>query len=230
MVNPFDVTIEPLQIGQPLPAVTVINQRGQQYTLESLRGYAAVIGFIYTRCTDACPLITQRFGELDRVLGSGPYRLVEVSIDPARDRPADIAAYAKKHGIVSPRWDIVTGKPDKLDSFVRSAGVSKIDNGKGELVHNARLLLVSPDGKLADVVALVAWDPPTVAAQLAHIAGATSSPLARADFELTKTVAQFCGGSYQVAAGIIDIVAALLVVTAGALVMLWMRRVFAQGA
>jgi hypothetical protein len=70
-----------------------------------------------------------------------------------------------------------------------------------------------------------------VAAELQHVAGDSSNPLARADFALTKTVAQFCGGSYQVASGIIDVVAVVLLVGAGVLVLLWMRRrLFAQGA
>ncbi|MDQ6766669.1 MAG: SCO family protein [Candidatus Eremiobacteraeota bacterium] len=229
--NPFDQTVKPAEIGNPLPAVSLVDQHGRRFTFSSLRGQAAVVGFIYTHCTDTCPIITQKFGRLDHLLGAGPYQLIEITIDPVHDSPAVIAAYARKNGVLSSRWHIATGNPAALESFVRAAGLAVVDNGRGELIHNARLLMLAPDGRLADVVELAAWDPSSVAAQLHHIAGAPSSPLARAEFALTKTVAQFCGGSYQVASGIIDVVAALLVITAGIIVLVWMRRrIFAQGA
>jgi cytochrome oxidase Cu insertion factor (SCO1/SenC/PrrC family) len=229
--NPFDLNVTPLEIGDRMPDVAFVDQHGHPFRFSSTQGEAVVVGFIYTRCDDACPIITQKFGQLDRVLGKGPYRLIEVTIDPSHDTPAVIAGYAKKFGIASPRWQVVTGNPAAVTTFARSAGLSVVDNGKGELVHNARLLVVGPDGRLSDIVELIAWEPSKVAAQLEHVAGLSSNPLARADFALTKTVAQFCGGSYQVASGLIDVVAGALVIVGGIMVMLWLRRrLFAQGA
>lgn len=229
--NPFDQTVKPLEVGAQLPATGFIDQNGRPFTFASLHGRVAVVGFIYTRCTDACPIITQKFAQLDRELGAAPYQLVEVSIDPMHDTPTVLAAYARQYGVRSKRWSILTGDPAALNVFWRSAGLSVIDNGRGELIHNARLLLVAPDGRLAEIVELVAWQPRTVAAEMQHVAGQSSSLLARANFALTKTVAQFCGGSYQVASGIIDVVAALLIISAGIFILYWMRRrIFAQGA
>jgi len=229
--NPFDENVAPLQIGEQMPAIAFVNQRGREFTLSSQRGQATLVGFIYTRCRDACPIITEKVGRLDRALGPGPYHFALVTIDPAHDTPSVLAAFARKHSVSSPRVEFLTGERRTIERFVRSAGVAVVDNGRGELVHNAQLLVISPDGRLADVVGLVAWDPPTVAAEMQHVAGLSSSPLERANFELTKRVAQFCGGSYQVASGIIDVVAALAVVAGGVLVLVWMRRrLFAQGA
>jgi cytochrome oxidase Cu insertion factor (SCO1/SenC/PrrC family) len=230
-VNPFDESLKPLAIGDQMPAISLVDQRKRSFTFASARGQAVLVGFIYTRCNDACPLITQKFGQLDMLLGPGPYRLIEVTIDPEHDTQPVLSAYAKKYNVTSPRWSIVTGDPAAVARFVRESGVSVIDNGRGELVHSARLLVVTPDGRLSDVVQLAAWEPKAVAAQLRFVAGATSNPLARLNFSLTKAVAQLCGGSYQVASGIIDVVAALAVVVAGAFVLLWMRRrLYEQGA
>jgi protein SCO1 len=229
--NPFDETIAPIEVGEQLPATRFVNQQGRPFEFASLRSQVTLVGFIYTRCRDACPIITQKFVQLDRALGAGPYHFALVTIDPAHDTPPALAAYAKEQGAASPRLEFLTGDVHALERFGRSAGLSVVDNGRGELVHNSRLLVVSPDGRLADIVQLVAWDPRMVAAELQHAAGASSNPLARADFALTKTVAQFCGGSYQVASGIIDVVAGVLLLGVGVLVLLWMRhRLFAQGA
>lgn len=229
--NPFEDNVAPLQIGDQMPPVPFLNQTGRELRLASLQGQATLVAFIYTRCRDACPIITEKVSRLDRALGPGPYHFVLVTIDPAHDTASVLAAYARKHGVSSSRVDFLTGDARTIGRFVRSAGVAVVDNGRGELVHNAQLLVISPDGRLTDVVGLVAWDPRTVAAEMQHVAGVSSSPLERANFELTKRVAQFCGGSYQVASGIIDVVAALALVSGGLLVLVWMRRrLFAQGA
>lgn len=229
--NPFDANVAPLEIGEQMPVVPFVNQGGREFTFASQRGHATLVGFIYTRCRDACPIITEKVGQLDRALGPGPYHFVLVTIDPTHDTPSVLAAYARKHAVRSPRIEFLTGDAHTVERFVRSAGVAVVDNGRGELIHNARLLVISPDGRLADVVGLVAWSPQMVASEMQHVAGASSSPLERVNFELTKRVAQFCGGSYQVASGIIDVIAALALLTGGVLVLVWMRRrVFAQGA
>jgi cytochrome oxidase Cu insertion factor (SCO1/SenC/PrrC family) len=229
--NPFDQDVKPIGAGEPMPAARFVDERDRPFTFAALRGQVVVVVFIYTRCQDACPIITAKFAALDRALGSGPYHLVEMTIDPVHDTPAALRAYARKSGAGSPRWDFVTGRPDTVSTFARAAGLSVVDNGRGDLIHNARLLIVSQDGRVADVVELVAWDPATIAAQVRHVAGASASPLARVDFELTKAVAQLCGGSYQIASGIVDVVAVLLIVVGGVLVILWLRRLLsAQGA
>jgi cytochrome oxidase Cu insertion factor (SCO1/SenC/PrrC family) len=229
--NPFDETVAPLNVGDSLPAISLTDQHGRPLRFTDLRGQAVIVGFIYTSCHDVCPLITHKFAQLDQLLGDGPYQLVEVTIDPDHDTGSVLAAYARRYGVSGPRWRLVTGAPDEVRTFLRSAGVSVVDNGHGELVHSARLLIVAPDGRLADVVELVAWDPKTVAARTASLVGRGSNVLTRVDFALTKQIAQLCGGSYQLATGIVDVIAAVMIVAAGVLVLVWMRRrLFAQGA
>ena len=229
--NPFDRHVTPILIGATLPSTAFVDQRGEKATFAAMRGQTVAVAFVYTRCTDACPVVTQKFARLDRMLGAGRYRLVEVTLDPAHDDAAVIAAYARRFDVRSPRWQILTGDPGAVATFVRAAGVSAIAGPSGDIVHNSRLLLVAPDGRLADAVELVAWDPAAVAAEMEHLAGAASSPWARADFALTKTVAQLCGGSYEVASGILDVGAGVLVFALGIAALWWLRRrIYAQGA
>ncbi|MGA7668774.1 MAG: SCO family protein, partial [Nitrolancea sp.] len=44
----------------PAPDFTLTDQRGQTVTLSSLRGHAVALTFIYTNCTDICPLIAEK--------------------------------------------------------------------------------------------------------------------------------------------------------------------------
>lgn len=229
--NPFDQAVAPLEPGDAMPRTAFVDQAGRPFRFDDLRGRTTLLAFIYTRCTDACPLISQKFARLQTRLRPGSYHLVEASIDPAHDSVPAIAAYARKYGAQPASWSIVTGSPAALTALWRAAGVSVIDDGKGELVHNDRLILIAADGTVADVIDAAGWSPSEVAAQMQHLAGASSNPIARADLALTKAVAQFCGGSYRTASGLIDVAMALVVVGAGAAIFYWVgRRVFAQGA
>ena len=229
--NPFEQTVTPLQVGDSMSSQEYLDQDGRRFAFASLRGRTTLLGFIYTRCTDACPLITQKFQQLRTSLGPGRYHLVEASIDPAHDRVPALHAYARRYGAHRADWTFITGTPAALTTLWRSAGVSVIEDGKGELIHNDRLIILNPDGNVEDIIDAAAWSPKEVAAQMRHVAGQRSNPIARADLALTKAIAQFCGGSYRIASGLIDVVMALLVMGVGAAFFIWMgRRLFAQGA
>jgi protein SCO1/2 len=228
--NPFDQSVRPVLVGERLPATTFVDQHGRRFSFDSRTGQTVVASFIFTRCKDECPLITQRFVRLDRLLGRGPYTLALVTIDPVRDTPAVIAEYASEHGVTG-RVHVLTGSPDQVNAFVRASGVSAIDNGSGDLIHNTKLFIIDRDGRLADVVDDPGWSPADVAAQVEHVAGASSSLLARVDFQLTNEIANLCGGSFQTASGVLDALAAGLVIAVGVVLLAVLRkRIFAQGS
>ncbi len=228
--NPFDVRVTPLQPGMAMPATQFVDQNGRRVRFADFTGQTVLVGFIYTRCHDECPIITQKFGVLDRLLPPSTYTLVEVSIDPTTDTPPVLAAYARTHGVHGGRWLLLTGEPAQVANFIRSAGVSMIQSPDGDIIHNAMLLIVAPDGRLAGIDQSPAWEPSAVAAEMEAVAGKSSSPLGRLDYALTNGVAQLCGGSIQTASGIVDAAGWLAVIGGGLLVLGWARhRLFSRG-
>jgi protein SCO1/2 len=228
--NPFDLHVTPLTPGVVMPAMQFVNQDGRAVRFSDFAGRTVLVGFVYTRCRDECPIITQKFGVLDRLLPRSTFTLVEVSIDPATDSPPVLAAYARTHGVRGGRWYLLTGKPADIATFVRSAGVSVIQSPDGDIIHNAMLLIVGPDGRLAATDQSPAWEPSAVAAEMEAVAGTRSSLLGRLDYALTNGVAQLCGGSIQTASGILDAAGWLAVIGGGLLILGWVRhRVFSRG-
>ena len=66
--------------------------------LAQLRGKIWIADFIYTTCTDTCPLQTAAMAELqEEFAASTEVQLVSVSVDPERDTPQVLSAYAEKH-------------------------------------------------------------------------------------------------------------------------------------
>jgi len=221
--NPFDHVVPLVGVGDQLPATAFVDQRGRRVALSDLRGDAVAIAFVYTRCRDACPVITRKFAQVRALLGDGPFRLVEVTIDPAHDDARAMAAYAREYRIDAPMWLALTGVPADVDDFNRRMGVQAIQTGRDVIVHNDRVVLISPDGAVADTVDGASWTPADLAAQLRHLSGMSSSPLARFDLALGAAVA-FCGGALSGRAGIGDLLVSIAVFAAGIWLFVWLVR------
>jgi protein SCO1/2 len=138
-----------------VPAFRLVDERGQAFTNESMRGHAAVVDFVFTRCPSSCPRLTARMGELQRRLakdGSGA-RLVSFSVDPENDTPDVLAAYAAKAGADLGRWAFVTGPVgDVMGTVVSGFKVSaqRVATGANDydVVHGNWFVLVDERGTI----------------------------------------------------------------------------------
>jgi protein SCO1/2 len=95
-----------------IPQVELVRDDGKTVSLpaELNDGRPVVLDFIFTSCTEICPLTSHTLAQLQSELGSDRDRvhLVSISIDPEEDTPAVLAAYAKKYG-AGPEWQHYTG-------------------------------------------------------------------------------------------------------------------------
>jgi hypothetical protein len=65
----------PLPVFGPVPAFQLVDQGGQPFDNARLAGAPWIAGFIFTACTDTCPLITARMVSLQRKLTGTAVRL-----------------------------------------------------------------------------------------------------------------------------------------------------------
>ena len=229
--NPFTQPTAPMvATGDFMPGGAFVDQTGAAKSFDDFRGSTLVVGFVYTSCKDECPLITRKFGELERLLPAGQFHLVEISIDPAHDTPRVLAAYARRYEVHAARRSLLTGSPDAMGRFERSLGVSVIDNGRGTILHNDRTVIVDPSGRIADIIDEAGWTPNDVAADAKTAAGVAANPLDRIDLALGRTVAYVCGGVVNGRAGLADLLAVLAIFGLSAWAMVWVsRKIFSGG-
>lgn len=94
--EPASRTVEmPLtSIGGPF---TLVGADGRPFSSARLAGKPYAIFFGFTHCPDVCPTALARLARLRRQLGQGDdaFQIVFVSVDPERDGPAEVGAYAK---------------------------------------------------------------------------------------------------------------------------------------
>jgi len=217
--NPFDQYVPLLGVGDRVPTTAFVDQRGRPAHLADFRGKTVILGFIYTNCTDACPIISAKFRGLQAALGNGRFHLVEVSVDPERDTPAVIRRYARRFHADPARWSILTGQPARLAPFWRAMGESVIRGAGGAIIHNDRTIVIAPDGTVADVIDEAGWSVAEMAAQAQFVAGNSGSVIERADLALGKAAAFVCGGFQSGHAGLADLIGTIGILGAFGLVL-----------
>jgi protein SCO1 len=113
-----------------LPAFSLTDQRGQPFGTRELAGKVWVADFIFTACQEACPLLSERMKQVgQRARNLGPdFHLVSISVDPERDTPEKLAAYAARYGANPLAWSFLTGPADAIEAAV--VGGFKVGMGK----------------------------------------------------------------------------------------------------
>ncbi|APH54144.1 SCO1/SenC family protein [Granulibacter bethesdensis] len=127
---------------------SLTDQNGRTVTDQTLRGRWMLVYFGYTFCPDICPTELQTMSATIKALGalSGRLAPVFVTIDPARDRPAELAAYLAHF---DPAITGLTGTEAQISTFARKYHVYYARKGEGKdysMDHSSYLYLMRPDG------------------------------------------------------------------------------------
>ncbi|SDC12691.1 Cytochrome oxidase Cu insertion factor, SCO1/SenC/PrrC family [Pseudomonas guariconensis] len=128
------------------PNIRLLDQDGRpvRFFDELIEGKVVAINFIFTGCTDSCPLETARLRQVQKLLGDRVGKDIffySISIDPYNDTPTTLKRYAEKFGI-GPGWTLLTGEPDDIEVLRRSLGlfIEGLENGRSK-DHNLSLII-----------------------------------------------------------------------------------------
>ncbi|MCP4489434.1 MAG: SCO family protein [Gammaproteobacteria bacterium] len=132
---------------------SLVDQFGNSFTQDSLKGRWSYLFFGYTNCPDVCPTTMNILVEMEKQLRQ--YTDLEkpgfifMSVDPDRDTPAQLAQYmAYFHN----DFLGVTGSNDQLEMLTKPLGIFyRKEQLEGEAVsyamqHSSAILLINPDG------------------------------------------------------------------------------------
>lgn len=104
--------------------------RKLRFYSDVLKERVVLVNFIYTSCSDACPMITHNLARAKADLGEAfgrDIRFVSVSIDPEKDTPAELAKFASKMDAIHPEWLFLTGAKADVDRITRKMGAFSAD-------------------------------------------------------------------------------------------------------
>ncbi len=102
--------LETLAAYGQVPEFSLTERSTRPVTRADLLGKVWVANFIYTQCTETCPLQSARLARLQsEFTAEEDLRLVSITVDPARDTPAVLSRYAERYGADPVRWLFLTG-------------------------------------------------------------------------------------------------------------------------
>jgi protein SCO1/2 len=218
-------------VGDRLPPMTLVDQRGAPFRLAENGGKTTMLAFVFTRCPvrDLCPEISAKFGYLEKHLDPAHFHLIEVTLDPSFDSPPVLARYGTTFGAEPDRWSLLTGRAADVKDLEDSFGISSVEDGTANFVHDDELVVIGPDGRIASLIPTSGWDPNDAIAVARNAAGLTSNPLRRFELATVAGVIAMCGGSTSTANVVLDSAVFLGGVTfLGSLLVWWGRRIFAE--
>lgn len=133
----------------PVPDTQLVDESGSPVRLGEMKGNVTVYDFIFTSCTGTCPIMTNNMRALTpRVAKDAPVRFVSISVDPERDTPAVLAAYAKRQRN-DPRWTFLTGtRADIVKLSVQGFKLAAGDPAPGgePLLHSSKFAVADKNG------------------------------------------------------------------------------------
>lgn len=129
----------------------LVDQDGKPTDESVLKGKWSAVFFGYTYCPDVCPTTMQALAGAEDKLGGKARNLqvVFISVDPARDTPAQLKTYLSTPSF--PKGAIgLTGTPAQVAAAAKAYRVYYQKEGEGEgysMAHSSIVYLMNPAGK-----------------------------------------------------------------------------------
>jgi len=132
-------------------AFQLIDQDGRPVDQSILKGRWSAVFFGYVSCPDICPATMQTLAAAQSRLGADAARLqiVFISVDPARDTPAQLKAWSGQAGFPRP-VRALTGTQEQVAVAARAYRVYFAKENRQidyQVAHSAAIYLMNPEGR-----------------------------------------------------------------------------------
>lgn len=162
--------VQPVSLRVPtaIAALPLFNERGQAVDLASFHRHVVVLADFMTSCQEECPITTGALMAVQAALAddhlSRKVLIVETTVDPWRDSPNRLEAYAQRFGV---HWSLLTGSPRTIARLWSFFGVyyKRVKEGTPpdinwetgrpytfDIVHTDVVYVLGPEGSVRAVV------------------------------------------------------------------------------
>ena len=154
LTRPKPSVAPPVAADLPLTSIggpfALVGSDGRPFASSRLAGKPFAIFFGFTHCPDVCPTTLARLTRLRSQLGQGDgsFAIVFVSVDPERDGPAEVGAYA---GLFNTPIIGLTGTPAQIEQVKKQYAVYSAKapqpGGGYSVDHTASVFVMDRNGQ-----------------------------------------------------------------------------------
>ena len=146
---------EGLVRSMPAPPFALTDQAGRPFALADLEGKAVLLDFIFTHCPGPCPILTGIQASAQEKIPTElreRVHFVSISLDPLRDTPEALTAYARARGAELDNWSFLTGPVEDVEPVLKAYGIGTTRSPEGEIEHVVATFLISVEGGKGRIV------------------------------------------------------------------------------
>jgi protein SCO1/2 len=135
---------------EEVPPYEFENQYGLLIGNSDYKNKVYVVEFFFTSCPTICPRMNENMVKIqNEFYGNPSFGILSISIDPERDSPEVLKAYADEKGATLKNWNFLTGDKEEIysfsnDGFKLYAGENK--DVEGGFEHSGLFALIDKDG------------------------------------------------------------------------------------
>jgi protein SCO1/2 len=138
-------------IGTRVGEHALFDRSGRSFMLSSLRGKPLLVSFVYTGCSQVCPLTTKMLekavANAQRALGSGRFNVLTIGFNLPYDSPAAMADFARRQGVALPDWEFASPDAASVQRLTREFGFDYRAT-TGGFDHITQVSIVDADGRI----------------------------------------------------------------------------------
>ena len=107
----------------PVEGIELTDQNGEEFDFDTDANGVVVVSFMFTRCPDVCPVLTQSLIAVEAELSDEEREdvtFVSISVDPEHDSPEVLSEYSERMGA---SWPHLTGSREEMEPVWDTIGV-----------------------------------------------------------------------------------------------------------
>jgi protein SCO1 len=137
----------PLPDYGKVPHFEGVDSQSRPFTSDSLAGEVWIADFIYTNCPAECPRMTSQMRKVATQLQDrSDVRFLSISVDPDRDAPPVLQAFAQKFGAPTSQWQFLSVAPATVHELAYNT--FHVGDLIGKMEHSTKFILVDKKGKI----------------------------------------------------------------------------------
>ena len=132
------------------------NQDSLPFGSDNLNGKIHVANFMFTSCTNICPIMTTNMTEVEKVFANNQnIHLVSFTVTPWIDNPGLLKRYKKEFTMNSSNWNFLTGNKSDIYRLARKSYFAEEEIGftkdSTDFLHTEHFLLVDKTMRIRGV-------------------------------------------------------------------------------